>query len=165
MVRTDFYLGQYYDSEPDMLEAIWDIPYMAGVTNTADGIRRMHDMFLARRRPEVQQICILLTDGLSNLNHNDMIPNAEAAVADNIDIFAIGECLISFSTHSLTNLASFSGCRYSLVPRSWYKYCLCAVDVSLINEVMQPGGYWSSSGSSSMYASNHQVDSDATFSY
>ena len=30
-------------------------------------------------------------------------------------------------------------------------------------EVRQPGGYWCSSGSSSMYAPNHQVECDADF--
>ena len=36
-------------------------------------------------------------------------------------------------------------------------------DVCLHSEVLQPGGSWSSSGSGSMYASNHQVECDAIF--
>ena len=99
MVRSDILLGQYLTPTPDMLPAIWEIPYMAGVTNTADGILRMHEMFTDRRRPYVQQICILVTDGLSNVNHNDTIGNAEAAKADDIEIFAIGESILAVSIH------------------------------------------------------------------
>ena len=43
-----------------------------------------------RKRTYVKQIAILLTDGMSNLNHDWTIPNAEAAAADGIEIFAIG---------------------------------------------------------------------------
>ena len=89
--RNDIYLGEYDDPEPDMLAAIWDIPYMAGARNTADGIRSMHDMFLARRRSYVQQIGIVLVDGDAQLNREDTIPNARAAVDDGIEIFVIGE--------------------------------------------------------------------------
>ena len=44
-------------------------------------------------------------------------------------------------------------------------YCLRVVDVRLIRVVFQPGGSWSSSGSSSSYAPNFQVKCDATFPY
>ena len=44
MVRSDFYLGQYFERS-EMLPLIWAIDYMAGVTNTADGIDEMRDMF------------------------------------------------------------------------------------------------------------------------
>ncbi|KAK2178276.1 hypothetical protein NP493_550g05031 [Ridgeia piscesae] len=71
MVRLDILLGEYFTAEPDMLPEIWQTPYMAGVTNTADGILEMHKMFQSRKRPYVQQIGILLTDGLSNINHDE----------------------------------------------------------------------------------------------
>ena len=45
-----------------------------------------------------------------------------------------------------------------LVPISLYSYCLSVVDVSLCSEVLQPGGSWSSSRSSPVYASNHQIN-------
>ena len=44
MVRSDFYLGQYNDIL-EMLPLIWAIDYMAGMTNTADGIAEMREMF------------------------------------------------------------------------------------------------------------------------
>ena len=46
MTRVDFNLGSITEPE-DMLDAIWEIEYMAGVTNTADGILEMQDMFYA----------------------------------------------------------------------------------------------------------------------
>ena len=45
MVREDFYVGEYFDQDA-MLPVIWDIDYMAGVTNTADGIDKMQKMFV-----------------------------------------------------------------------------------------------------------------------
>ncbi|KAI0239670.1 hypothetical protein LSAT2_009632, partial [Lamellibrachia satsuma] len=89
MVRSDFYLGQY-DESSDMLPLIWAIDYMAGVTNTADGIDEMREMFRQHKRTYVKQIAILLTDGKSNLNNEFTIPNADAAQDDDIEIFAIG---------------------------------------------------------------------------
>ena len=108
MVRSDILLGEYFTVEPDMLPEIWQMPYMAGVTNTADGILEMHRMFLSRRRPYVQQIGILLTDGLSNINHNDTVKNAAAAKADDIEIFSIGK-----STTVLSHRNMYCNYRYN----------------------------------------------------
>ena len=44
MVNVEFELGQY-NTLDEMLPVIWDVEYMAGVTNTADGISTMQDMF------------------------------------------------------------------------------------------------------------------------
>ena len=44
MVRADFYLGEFFNVS-DILPLVWAIDYMAGVTNTADGINEMRDMF------------------------------------------------------------------------------------------------------------------------
>ena len=44
MVRRDFNLGSITEAE-EMLDIIWEIEYMAGVTNTADGILEMQAMF------------------------------------------------------------------------------------------------------------------------
>jgi len=101
MVRLDILLGEYFTAEPDMLPEIWQTPYMAGVTNTADGILEMHKMFQSRKRPYVQQIGILLTDGLSNINHDETVKNAEAARADDIEIFSIGKTITVLSHHNI----------------------------------------------------------------
>jgi len=84
-----------------MLPEIWQTPYMAGVTNTADGILEMHKMFQSRKRPYVQQSVILLTDGLSNINHDETVKNAEAARADDIEIFSIGKTITVLSHHNI----------------------------------------------------------------
>ena len=52
-----------------------------------------------------------------------------------------------------------------LLPISRYGYCLVVADVCLCAEVLKPGGSWSSSGSGSRQASNHQVECNATFPY
>ena len=44
MARSDFYLGQYFEIS-EILPLIWAIDYMAGLTNTADGIDEMREMF------------------------------------------------------------------------------------------------------------------------
>jgi len=44
MVREDFYLGEFFKMS-QILPLVWDIEYMAGVTNTADGIELMRVMF------------------------------------------------------------------------------------------------------------------------
>jgi len=44
MVRADFYLGEFFEVS-EILPLVWAIDYMAGVTNTADGINKMRDMF------------------------------------------------------------------------------------------------------------------------
>ena len=43
------------------------------------------------RRPDVQQIAIVLTDGVSNIDETRTIPEAEQAKDENIEIFVIGE--------------------------------------------------------------------------
>ncbi|KAI0232634.1 hypothetical protein LSAT2_017058, partial [Lamellibrachia satsuma] len=89
MVRTDITLGQYTETD-DIVAATWGIEYMAGVTNTAGGIDRMREMFLANKRDYVTQIAILLTDGKSNLQSSDTIPNAQLAADAGFEIFTIG---------------------------------------------------------------------------
>ncbi|KAI0239671.1 hypothetical protein LSAT2_009633 [Lamellibrachia satsuma] len=89
MVRSDFYLGQYFETSV-ILPLIWASDYMAGMTNTADGIDEMRQMFRQHKRADVKQIAILVTDGKSNLNQEFTIQNAEAAEADGIDIFVVG---------------------------------------------------------------------------
>ena len=44
MARSDFFLGQYFEIS-EILPLIWAMDYMAGLTNTADGIDEMREMF------------------------------------------------------------------------------------------------------------------------
>ena len=76
-----------------MYDAIDEIPYIYGSTNTADAIETMRSqMFTARNgdRPGVPNIGIIVTDGVSNINSRRTIPEAENARQDDIHIYAIG---------------------------------------------------------------------------
>ena len=45
MVRTDISLGEITDTD-ELINTVWNIDYMAGVTNTAGGLKLMHEIFL-----------------------------------------------------------------------------------------------------------------------
>ena len=82
-----------YSTKAEILDAIDNIPWRYGSTNTADGLKTMHeDMFSARNgdRPDVRDIVVIITDGVSNINSRRTITEAESARAKNIHIYAIG---------------------------------------------------------------------------
>ena len=82
-----------YSTKMDVLTAIEDIPYRYGSTNTADALKTMRtEMYTAANgdRPNVPNICIVVTDGVSNINSRRTIPEAEEARAAGIHIYAIG---------------------------------------------------------------------------
>ena len=82
-----------YSTKVDVLTAIEDIPYRYGSTNTADALKTMRtEMYTAANgdRPNVPNICIVVTDGVSNINSRRTIPEAEEARAAGIHIYAIG---------------------------------------------------------------------------
>ncbi|KAK7466021.1 hypothetical protein BaRGS_00037422, partial [Batillaria attramentaria] len=82
-----------YTTKFQLLDAIAEIPYHYGSTNTADALNIVRtDMFTLGHgdRPGVQNVCILITDGLSNINARRTIPEAEQAKAAGIRIYAIG---------------------------------------------------------------------------
>ena len=91
-VHIQFQMNQY-NTKQQVFNAIDNIPYRFGSTNTADGLQTMHDEMFTRRngdRPNVDNICILLTDGVSNINSRRTVPEAVAARNKNIHIYVIG---------------------------------------------------------------------------
>ena len=91
-VHLEFNLNTY-STKMDVFTAIDGIPYRYGSTNTADALETMHSKMFTRRngdRPNVENICVILTDGVSNINSRRTIPEAEAARAKGIHIYAIG---------------------------------------------------------------------------
>ena len=87
-----FYLDSY-DNIEDMKNAIVAISYVGGSTNTYAGLREMHNtQFVESKgdRPGIPNIAILITDGASNIESEQTIPEAEAAREDGILIFSIG---------------------------------------------------------------------------
>ena len=91
-VTVEFNLNEYKNRK-DLNEAIDNIPWRYGSTNTADGLLSMHDvMFTAANgdRPNVPNIAVVITDGVSNINSRRTIPEAEAARKKGIHIYTIG---------------------------------------------------------------------------
>ena len=92
---------------PDVFDAIDSIPYRYGSTNTTDALKIMHnEMFTYANgdRPDVDNICIVMTDGISNINARRTIPEAERARSKGIHIYAIGIGLTE--TRELDGIAS-----------------------------------------------------------
>ena len=87
-----FHLNAYQD-KLDLFDAIDEIPYRYGSTNTADALKTMRThMYTAANgdRPGVPNVAIVVTDGVSNINSRRTIPEAEQARAAGIHIYAIG---------------------------------------------------------------------------
>ena len=87
-----FHLNEYQDKLA-LFTAIDDIPYRYGSTNTADALNTMRtQMYTAANgdRPDVPNVAIVITDGVSNINSRRTIPEAEQARAEGIHIYAIG---------------------------------------------------------------------------
>ena len=82
-----------YNSKFDLFTAIDDIPYRFGSTNTADALETMwSEMYTPQNgdRPDIPNVAIVITDGVSNINSRRTIPEAEQARAKGIHIYAIG---------------------------------------------------------------------------
>lgn len=105
-VNIQFHLNAYNTKEY-ILNAIGDITFTPGSTNTADALRTMHyDMFTTENgdRPSVPNIVIIVTDGVSNINSRRTIPEAETARDDGITIYALGIGLLE--TKELKGISS-----------------------------------------------------------
>ncbi|KAK2166553.1 hypothetical protein NP493_1316g01004 [Ridgeia piscesae] len=87
-VEDVFHLQQHDDVDV-MLKTVWEIGYMAGVTNTAGGIKSMRHMMARYKRSNVKQIAIIVTDGKSNLDDEFTIPEANKAKKENIEILVV----------------------------------------------------------------------------
>ena len=92
MVAACFGLKEY-DSVDDIEPAVFNLEYMAGLTNTADGIMVMHNIFTAdgRDKNDATRIGVVITDGQSNVDQQRTIPEAEDAQQDDIEMFAVGQ--------------------------------------------------------------------------
>merc|ERR1712038_1144374 len=87
-----FYMNDFYDL-PSMQSAILNMGYVGSYTNTSGGIRTANfEQFIASRgdRAGVQNIAIILTDGVPNLDVDLTIPDAEALAAAGTTVYAVG---------------------------------------------------------------------------
>ena len=98
IARTIFQLNAH-STTSTLLQAIQDIPFMddpGPSTNTADALNVLGaDAFTSEsgaRDPglAIPRVAIVVTDGQSNINSSQTIPNAEAVHAAGVVVFAIG---------------------------------------------------------------------------
>ncbi|XP_060602478.1 matrilin-3-like, partial [Ruditapes philippinarum] len=90
--EIQFHLNKY-NTTAAVKAAIDKIEFIYGRTNTAAALRTMHSRMFTRSngdRPEVPNVGILLTDGVSNLDIRRTIPEANNARTKDIELYAIG---------------------------------------------------------------------------
>lgn len=78
-VEIQFYLNQF-KTKADVFNAIDEIPYIYGSTNTADALQTMHNVMFTDRngdRVGVPNTGIVITDGVSNINARRTITEAK----------------------------------------------------------------------------------------
>ncbi|XP_052778428.1 uncharacterized protein LOC128215858 [Mya arenaria] len=89
-VTVEFHLDEHIRTQ-NMIDHVMGIPYVRGSTNTADAIENMFDVMFSPKygdRPNVPNIAIVITDGLSDDSESTM-EAAELAKAEGIHIYAI----------------------------------------------------------------------------
>ncbi|XP_048736663.2 uncharacterized protein LOC125651877 [Ostrea edulis] len=82
-----------YKTKQDIFSAIDGVPWRFGYTNTADALQEMHETMFSREngdRRDAGNVCIILTDGVSNINYRRTIPEANTAKEKGIRIISIG---------------------------------------------------------------------------
>ena len=88
--ETHLGLKEYY-SMGHIEDFVFDLDYLAGVTNTADGIRAISEAIDRDGRPSVKKIAVVIADGASTLEKQRTIPEAQSAKDAGIKIFFVGE--------------------------------------------------------------------------
>lgn len=91
-VQIGFHLNKY-SRKSDVVNAVGNLPIIYGSTNTADALKVLRtEMFTAENgdRPENNNIAILFTDGVSNINAWRTIPEAELVKSEGITVYSIG---------------------------------------------------------------------------
>lgn len=81
-VQIEFNLNTH-STKAEVYRAIDDIPYIYGSTNTADALQTMSTVMFSPRngdRPGVPNTCIILTDGVSNVNVDRSLPEARVRI-------------------------------------------------------------------------------------
>lgn len=91
-VYVQFDLNDYSTKE-DVFAALDKIQYRYGSTNIAHAFRVMRTrMFTVEKgdRPETRNIGIIITDGVSNIEHYETVPQARLVQNAGIHVYAIG---------------------------------------------------------------------------
>lgn len=90
-VKIEFQIGEH-TTAADLQNAISQIKYAYGSTNTADALKTMATKMFGTSadRDDAPNVAILVTDGISNINSRRTVPEAETARGNNIKIYTIG---------------------------------------------------------------------------
>ena len=89
---VEFYLNTYRTKQ-DVIQAIQRIHYLGGRTNIADAFRRMRqDVFRPSRgdREGVPNFAIVFSDGASNVDETETLPQAIAARVQGAHVITVG---------------------------------------------------------------------------
>ena len=89
---VEFYLNTY-QTKQDIIQGIQRIHYLGGRTNIADAFRRMRrDVFLPSRGDweGVPNFAIVFSDGASNVDETETLPEAIAARVEGAHIITVG---------------------------------------------------------------------------
>lgn len=87
-----FFLNSYFD-KAELISAILSVGYMGSDTNTSGALREMRTVQFTLEngdRGGIPNVAIVITDGVSTIDTNLTIPEAEQARADNITVFSVG---------------------------------------------------------------------------
>ena len=90
--EVSFFLNTH-NNRQNTVNAIRNVPYIGGTTNTAGGLEFMNDRIFNGNngdRPGVPNVAVLVTDGESNERERDTIPEASRAKGRGIRIISVG---------------------------------------------------------------------------
>ena len=88
-----FFLDSF-SNNGDVSNAISNLPYLNGATNTQAGIVKMlEEQFVANRgdRADATNVAVVITDGESTVDSGNTLPAAGRAKGAGIEIISIGE--------------------------------------------------------------------------
>ena len=91
-VETCFGLTAYYSMD-EIEPIVFNLEYMADLTNTAGGIAVMHHILKDQGRGAnvATPIGVVITDGVSNVDKVITIPELKSAQDDGIQMFSVGK--------------------------------------------------------------------------
>jgi len=90
--ENKFYLNTHA-TNTDLIKAIKALPKDRGITNTAEALQfTRDDQFTALNgdRPDAKNMVVLITDGMSNRQRENTVPNAQLLHADGVTVIPIG---------------------------------------------------------------------------
>lgn len=88
--RIHFHFGDL-QTKSEITTAIKNIPYVRGETNTQLALHVMwSEVFQKDGRVGAEKIAFVITDGVSNINDKQTIPEADRAKSEGINIFVVG---------------------------------------------------------------------------